>query len=181
MICQPCYTHCFTLTLAITNWYANILIPTQQSGSMKEWNKLPILFEIESTEDETYLLILISLTFLLHHPMIFQIGTCAERIYSKMLHPVLLSTCQESQSSLFVCTNRWELEKQSPTFCFCKEATQPLSWCVSRAVSLICLWWLKYCLQAPNFCSIMREKAKGGYDLLKEDEQMYINIEVWLI
>lgn len=27
----------------------------------------------------------------------------------------------------------------------------------------------------------MREKAKGGYDLLKEDKQVYINIEVWLI
>ena len=57
----------FYITLTITNWYANILILTQQNGSIKEWNNLPVLFELESTRDETYTLILISLTFLLHH------------------------------------------------------------------------------------------------------------------
>ena len=89
---------------------------------MKELNKLPVVFQLESGRDEIYTLILRSLIFLLHHPTIFQVGTSPERVFPEMFHPVLHGACQEPRSSLFVCRNRWELEKQSPTSCFYKEA-----------------------------------------------------------
>lgn len=97
-----------------------------------------------------------------------------------MLHAVLHSTfIQNPQSSLFICTNRWELEKQSPLSASAKATASVLmrfQGCLSNLFSDA----LSIVYGHHPFCSIMRERLRG-YDLLKEDKQMHLNIEVWLI
>lgn len=94
-----------------------------------------MVFQLKSGRGEIYTLTLRPWIFLLHHLIIFLAGKSPERIFSEMFHPFLQGVCWEPHSNLSVCRHRWELEKQSPTFYFYKEATQPLSWCFSKSVT----------------------------------------------